>query len=77
MIYDVIYSLLVLIEKIGVFQQTVLRVYYILIKSNMYLKKLSKKSISWLIWDRLIDCHSNAQAPRFEKQVKTLILTGF
>ena len=43
----------------------------------MYLKKLGKKSISWVIWDRLIDCHSNARAPRFEKQVKTLILTGF
>ena len=43
----------------------------------MYLKKLGKKSISWVIWDRMIDCHSNAQAPRFEKQVKTLILTGF
>ena len=30
MIYNVIYSLFVLIQKNGVFQQTVVRVYYIL-----------------------------------------------
>ena len=42
-------------------------------KSKMY----HKKCIVWGVWNRLIGCYSNAQAPRFEKAVKPLILTDF
>ena len=47
MIY-VIYSLLILIEKIGFFQQTVVRVYYIYKRINRYNKKknIERKVVS-------------------------------